>query len=142
MQQPSAVEAQAPEVRLVGRLAMELEEVGAWLQLHFRRREAHAAAVEYVKALLERSIALLPQPAPLYNRMGMIVLNHQRDYTRASAFFQKAADLEPENSVYTMNLYSVLCLTAEATNAGQKKKSKRCPLRSGRLLAHVLPLQR
>ncbi|RKH49574.1 general secretion pathway protein GspE [Corallococcus llansteffanensis] len=75
--------------------------------------------------LLERSIALLPQPAPLYNRMGMIVLNHQRDYTRASAFFQKAADLEPENSVYTMNLYSVLCLTADATNAGQKKKPKR-----------------
>ncbi|RYZ18039.1 MAG: IS701 family transposase [Myxococcaceae bacterium] len=55
MQQPSAVEAQAPEVRLVGRLAMEFEEVGAWLQLHFRRREAHSAAVEYVKALLERA---------------------------------------------------------------------------------------
>ncbi|RKH13638.1 general secretion pathway protein GspE [Corallococcus sp. CA047B] len=75
--------------------------------------------------LLERSIALLAQPAPLYNRMGMIVLNHHRDYTRASAFFQKAADLEPENSVYTMNLYSVLCITADATNAGQKKKPKR-----------------
>ncbi|RKG88134.1 general secretion pathway protein GspE [Corallococcus sp. CA049B] len=71
--------------------------------------------------LLERSIGLLPKPAPLYNRMGMIVLNHQRDYERASAFFQKASDLEPENSVYTMNLYSVLALTAEATNAGQKK---------------------
>ncbi|NOK22166.1 general secretion pathway protein GspE [Corallococcus carmarthensis] len=71
--------------------------------------------------LLERSIALLQKPAPLYNRMGMIILNHQRDYTRASAFFQKASDLEPENSVYTMNLYSVLALTAEATNAGQKK---------------------
>lgn len=71
--------------------------------------------------LLERSIGLLPKPAPLYNRMGMIVLNHQRDYERASAFFQKASDLEPENSVYTMNLYSVLALNAEATNAGQKK---------------------
>ncbi|TSC29453.1 general secretion pathway protein GspE [Corallococcus sp. Z5C101001] len=71
--------------------------------------------------LLERSIALLPKPAPLYNRMGVILLNHQRDYERASAFFQKASDLEPENSVYTMNLYSVLALTAEATNAGQKK---------------------
>ncbi|WP_375754730.1 hypothetical protein [Corallococcus exercitus] len=71
--------------------------------------------------LLERSIGLLPKPAPLYNRMGMILLNHQRDYARASAFFQKASDLEPENSVYTMNLYSVLALTAEATNAGQKK---------------------
>ncbi|MBZ4335454.1 general secretion pathway protein GspE [Corallococcus sp. AS-1-12] len=71
--------------------------------------------------LLERSIGLLQKPAPLYNRMGMILLNHQRDYERASAFFQKASDLEPENSVYTMNLYSVLALTAEATNAGQKK---------------------
>ncbi|MBN9682353.1 MULTISPECIES: general secretion pathway protein GspE [unclassified Corallococcus] len=71
--------------------------------------------------LLERSIGLLPKPAPLYNRMGMILLNHQRDYERASAFFQKASDLEPENSVYTMNLYSVLALNAEATNAGQKK---------------------
>ncbi|RKH60614.1 general secretion pathway protein GspE [Corallococcus sp. AB049A] len=71
--------------------------------------------------LLERSIGLLPKPAPLYNRMGMILLNHQRDYERASEFFQKASDLEPESSVYTMNLYSVLALRAEATNAGQKK---------------------
>ncbi|NNC19205.1 general secretion pathway protein GspE [Corallococcus exiguus] len=71
--------------------------------------------------LLERSIGLLPKPAPLYNRMGMIILNHQRDYERASAFFKMASDLEPENSVYTMNLYSVLALNAEATNAGQKK---------------------
>ncbi|WP_223638564.1 general secretion pathway protein GspE [Corallococcus sp. EGB] len=74
--------------------------------------------------LLERSIGLLPKPAPLYNRMGMILLNHQRDYERASAFFQKASDLEPENSVYTMNLYSVLALNAEATNAGQKKSRR------------------
>ncbi|NRD49910.1 general secretion pathway protein GspE [Corallococcus exiguus] len=71
--------------------------------------------------LLERSIGLLPKPAPLYNRMGMILLNHQRDYERASAFFKMASDLEPENSIYTMNLYSVLALNAEATNAGQKK---------------------
>ena len=55
MQQSSVVEAQAPEVRLVGRLATELEEVGAWLQPHFRRREAHSAALEYVKALLGRA---------------------------------------------------------------------------------------
>jgi len=55
MHQPSVVEAQAPEVRLVGRLATELEEVGAWLQPHFRRREAHTAALAYVKALLGRT---------------------------------------------------------------------------------------
>jgi hypothetical protein len=55
MQQTSVVEAQASEVRLVGRLATELEEVGAWLQPHFRRREAHTAALAYVKALLGRA---------------------------------------------------------------------------------------
>ncbi|WP_426751550.1 hypothetical protein [Myxococcus sp. Y35] len=77
-----------------------------------------AEAVE----LLERGIGLLPAPAPLYNRLGMILLNHQRDYERATALFQKAADLEPENSLYTMNLYSVMCLMADATNAGQKTR--------------------
>lgn len=40
---------------MVSRLAMELEEVGAWLQPHFRRREAHTAAREYVSALLGRA---------------------------------------------------------------------------------------
>ncbi|NRD50855.1 IS701 family transposase [Corallococcus exiguus] len=55
MQQPSTTEAQAPEVRLVGRLVTELESVGVWLQPHFRRREAHGTAVEYVKALLGRA---------------------------------------------------------------------------------------
>ncbi|NVJ20775.1 general secretion pathway protein GspE [Myxococcus sp. AM011] len=71
--------------------------------------------------LLERGIGLLPSPAPLYNRLGMIVVNHHRDYARATTLFQKAADLEPENNLYTMNLYSVMCLLADATNAGQKK---------------------
>ncbi|MBL0692980.1 hypothetical protein [Comamonas sp. JC664] len=77
-----------------------------------------AEAVE----LLERGISRLPSPAPLYNRLGMILLNHQRDYARATALFQKAADLEPENSLFTMNLYSVMCLMADATNAGQKAR--------------------
>ncbi|WP_216613050.1 hypothetical protein [Myxococcus xanthus] len=45
----------AHEVRLVGQLGAEMEEVGALLQPHFRRREAHAAAVEYVRALLGRA---------------------------------------------------------------------------------------
>ncbi|NNC02379.1 IS701 family transposase [Corallococcus exiguus] len=55
MQQPSGTEEKAPEVRLVGRLVTELEAVGTWMQPHFRRREAYAAAVEYMKALLGRA---------------------------------------------------------------------------------------
>ncbi|MFY2559462.1 hypothetical protein ACN469_17650 [Corallococcus terminator] len=85
---------------------IRMEQEGRW-----------AEAVE----LLERGIGMLPSPAPLYNRLGMIIVNHHRDYQRATALFQKAADLEPENNLYTMNLYSVMCLLADATNAGQKK---------------------
>ncbi|WP_404369207.1 IS701 family transposase [Corallococcus coralloides] len=55
MQRLTSTEAQAPEVRLVGRLVTEPESIGAWLQPHFRRREAHSTAVEYVKALLGRA---------------------------------------------------------------------------------------
>jgi type IV pilus assembly protein PilB len=73
---------------------------------------------------LERGISQLPKPAPLLNRLGMILLNHRQDYVKATALFQKAADLDPDNSTYMMNLYTVLSLKAEATNPG-KKKAKR-----------------
>jgi type IV pilus assembly protein PilB len=70
--------------------------------------------------LLEQGISQLRNPAPLYNRLGLILLNQQRDYVRSAKLFQKAADLDPDNSIYMMNLYSVLSLKAEATNPGKK----------------------
>jgi len=72
--------------------------------------------------LLEQGISELSSPAPLYNRLGLILLNQQRDYSKSAKLFQKAADLEPDNSIYMMNLYSVLSLRAEATNAGKKPR--------------------
>jgi type IV pilus assembly protein PilB len=72
--------------------------------------------------LLEQGISELRSPAPLYNRLGLILLNQQRDYSKSAKLFQKAADLEPDNSIYMMNLYSVLSLRAEATNAGKKPR--------------------
>jgi type IV pilus assembly protein PilB len=51
-----------------------------------------------------------------------VLLNQRRDYARATALFQKAADLDPDNSAYMMNLYAVLSLKAEATNPGRKAK--------------------
>lgn len=80
--------------------------------------------IEEAIEVLERGIAQLPKPAQLYNRLGMILLNQRQDYAKATALFQKATDLEPENSTYMMNLYSVLSLKAEATNPG-KRKAKR-----------------
>ena len=49
------VEAERDEVVLAKRLAEEFERVAAWLEPHFRRREAHEAASLYVKALLSRA---------------------------------------------------------------------------------------
>jgi type IV pilus assembly protein PilB len=72
--------------------------------------------------LLEQGISQLRSPAPLYNRLGLILLNQRRDYAKSAKLFQKAADLDPDNSIYMMNLYSVLSLRAEATNAGKKPK--------------------
>lgn len=80
--------------------------------------------IEEAIEVLEQGISKLPQPAPLYNRLGMILLNQRKDYKRASAFFQKAADIDPDNSAYMMNLYTVLSLTADATNPGKKVKRR------------------
>lgn len=49
------VEAERDEVVLTKRLAAEFERVSAWMELHFRRREAHEAGSLYVKALLSRA---------------------------------------------------------------------------------------
>jgi type IV pilus assembly protein PilB len=78
--------------------------------------------IEEAIELLEAGISKLPKPAPLYNRLGMILLNQRQDYTRATKLFQKAADLDPDNSTYMMNLYTVLSLKADVTHPGKKKK--------------------
>ena len=77
--------------------------------------------VEEAIEVLERGISQLPKPAALYNRLGMILLNQRRDYAKASQLFQKAADLDPDNSTYMMNLYTVLSLKDDATNPGKRK---------------------
>ncbi|MDY7231880.1 hypothetical protein [Hyalangium rubrum] len=87
-------------------------------------RLERSGRIEEAVELLEGGISRLSNPAPLYNRLGMILLNQRRDYTRSTKLFQKAADLEPDNSVYMMNLYSVLSLKADATNAGKKVKKR------------------
>jgi type IV pilus assembly protein PilB len=78
--------------------------------------------IEEAIEVLEAGISQLPKPAPLYNRLGMIVLNQRQDYSRATKLFQKAADLDPDNTTYMMNLYTVLSLKAEVTDPGKKKK--------------------
>lgn len=80
--------------------------------------------IEEAIELLQVGISKLPKPAPLYNRLGLILLNQRQDYSRATKLFQMAADLEPDNSTYMMNLYTVLSLKADMTNPGKKKKKR------------------
>jgi hypothetical protein len=64
--------------------------------------------------LLEASIARVEKPAPLYNRLALILVDQQRDYRRAEALLQKAVNLEPGNAVYQQNLFRVVSLAASA----------------------------
>lgn len=61
---------------------------------------------------LERSIALSPEAAVLYNRLGIILLRERADLTRAEKCFRKALDLSPDNGVYQQNLRQVVARLA------------------------------
>jgi type IV pilus assembly protein PilB len=59
-------------------------------------------------ALLEEAIGQLKSPAPVYNRLALIVLDQRRDYDQAEELLRKALALDPKNPVYDMNLRVVL----------------------------------
>ena len=65
--------------------------------------------------LLELGIARVAKPAPLYNRLALILVDRQRDYRRAEALLQKAVNLEPGNAVYQQNLFRVISLAASSS---------------------------
>lgn len=70
--------------------------------------------------VLERAIAQVKEPAPLYNRLALILINQRRDFHRAEALLTKATELAPDNKVYQQNLFKVVALAAAKT--GEQKK--------------------
>ncbi len=77
--------------------------------------------IERAIQMLERAIAQVKEPAPLYNRLALILINQRRDFRRAEALLTKATELAPDNKVYQQNLFKVVALNA-ATPAEEKKK--------------------
>lgn len=73
-------------------------------------------AIEVLKRALERAAA----PAPLYNKLALILLHQRRDYSEAASLLERAVELEPNNSVYQQNLLKVVGLAA--ANSGQRKE--------------------
>lgn len=64
--------------------------------------------------LLEDSIAQLPQPQKLFNRLALILLSQHKDYARAQRLLERAITLEPSNPIFQQNLVKVLLLKARA----------------------------
>lgn len=54
--------------------------------------------------VLARAIELAAQPAPLYNRLALVVIKERRDFVMAESLLQKAVKLDPKREVYLKNL--------------------------------------
>jgi hypothetical protein len=65
--------------------------------------------------VLRSAIASAPRPAPLYNRLALILLSKKRDTTQAEELLEKARELDPDNPVYAQNLRKVLLLVPAVT---------------------------
>lgn len=72
--------------------------------------------------VLEKAIAASADPAPLYNRMAIVLLKENRDCGRAESLVRKAIDLDGDNPAYTHNLYKILCLAASKDENPEVKK--------------------
>jgi type IV pilus assembly protein PilB len=57
--------------------------------------------------ILERAIAHANHPAPLYNRLALVLVKERRAFAAAEALLTKALQLEPKNAVYEENLFKV-----------------------------------
>jgi hypothetical protein len=76
--------------------------------------------IERAIQVLERAIAQVKEPAPLYNRLALILINQRRDFRKAEALLTRATELAPDNKVYQQNLFKVVALAAAKT--GEEKK--------------------
>jgi hypothetical protein len=71
--------------------------------------------------VLKQGIAGMKHPAPLYNRLALILVSQRKDYVEAEALLRKAMALDPSNSVYEQNLVRVLTLAATDSGPIRKK---------------------
>ena len=69
--------------------------------------------------VLKRGLARASAPAPLYNKLALILVNQRKDYSQAAELLEQAVELEPSNPVFQQNLLKVVALAANA-QAGRK----------------------
>jgi type IV pilus assembly protein PilB len=76
--------------------------------LALERRGEVDGAISVLRTAISRS----PNPATLYNRLALVILNQRKDARQAEELIQKAIELEPENPVFKANLIKVLAYSA------------------------------
>lgn len=74
-------------------------------------------------AHLERAIETSGDPAPLYNRLALVLLKERRDLKGAEALLHKALEHDPDSDVYRQNLLKILMMVGATT--GKKKVPRR-----------------
>lgn len=60
--------------------------------------------------LLKQAVARAPRPAPLFNRLALVLLHQLSDVRAARELLEEAIALEPDDAVYRQNLQQVLAL--------------------------------
>jgi hypothetical protein len=72
--------------------------------------------------LLKRGLAQSSAPAPLYNKLALILVNQRKDFTQAAELLERAVELEPHNPVYQQNLLKVVGIAANAPSSRKEPK--------------------
>jgi tetratricopeptide (TPR) repeat protein len=67
------------------------------------------AAIQILEAALTGST----EPAPLYNRLALVLVKDRKDFTKAESLLRKAIELAPTRELYKRNLAQVLELSAK-----------------------------
>jgi hypothetical protein len=71
--------------------------------------------------LLKRGLARSSAPAPLYNKLALILVNQRKDFLQASELLERAVELEPHNAVFQQNLLKVVGLAANTPGLHGRK---------------------
>jgi tetratricopeptide (TPR) repeat protein len=73
--------------------------------------------------VLKRGLAQVSAPAPLYNKLALILVNQRKDFDQAAELLERAVELEPHNPVFQQNLLKVVGIVANSP--GSRKEPKR-----------------
>ena len=70
--------------------------------------------------ILKRAITQVKEPAALYNKLALILVNQRKDFRQAEELLNKAIALDPNKPVYQQNLFKIVGMAAERRDSTGK----------------------